>query len=130
MLVSLLAIGGLLQGPALLARLLSNLGMLAFRKALFLEMPESIPDRQTGTYPLHQVLPTSATPSQVGLLKRAVALDHDSVAIRWGLGCQALTVGDSITAVEALEPIIWLWGGPILTISCSSSSVRQESEGC
>jgi hypothetical protein len=44
-------------------------------------------------------------------LKRAVALDHDSVAIRWGLGCQALAVGDSITAVEALEPIIWLWEG-------------------
>jgi hypothetical protein len=111
MLVSLLAIGGLLQGPALLARLLSNFGMLAFRNALFLEMPESIPDRQTGTYPLHQVLPTSAAPSQVSLLKRAVALDHDSVAIRWGLGCQALAVGDSITAVEALEPIIWLWEG-------------------
>jgi hypothetical protein len=99
MLVSLLAIGGLLQGPALLARLLSSFGMLAFRKALFLEMPEPVPDRQTGTYPLHQVLPTSATPSQVSLLKRAVALDHDSVAIRWGLGCQALAAGAGIDSI-------------------------------
>jgi hypothetical protein len=104
--VSLLIIGGLLQGPALLARLLGNLGMIAFRNALFLEVPEPVPDRQSGAYPLYQTLSTSDAQSRVSLLRRAIALDHDSVAIRWGLGRQALAVGDAITAVEALEPIV------------------------
>jgi tetratricopeptide (TPR) repeat protein len=99
----LLAIGTLLQSPALVGRALSNLGMIAFRDAL---MSDSIPQetgRESDVYSLFETLREEDVEIPIALLQRAAALDPSSLTIRWGLGRIALASGNLTTATETLE---------------------------
>ena len=100
-----LLLGLLLRGPALLSRVMGNVGMVALRNALVFEVARPDASLQPGDYPLYDVLPEREARPPVAMLRRAVALDSASPIARWGLGRAALATGDAATAAEALQPL-------------------------
>jgi tetratricopeptide (TPR) repeat protein len=100
-LVGALALLLLLHGPALMSAAWTNAGMLVLRDALLAQV-ESV----SGAYPVHGALRGDAAIAQaMRYLRRAVALNRDGPAARWGLGRAALAAGDAETAADALEPL-------------------------
>ena len=100
-----LLLGLLLRGPALLSRVMGNVGMVALRNALVFEVACPDAPLQPGDYHLYDVLPECEARPPVAMLRRAVALDSASPTARWGLGRAALVTGDAATAAEALQPL-------------------------
>jgi len=63
-------------------------------------------DVAPGAYPVYEALDeTAATARVMQTLRRAVALDEDSLAARWALGRVALAMGDGDAAAGALGPL-------------------------
>jgi len=86
MVVIIVALLVLLSGPTLASATLTNAGMLALRDELMAQ-----DDLDLGTYLLYDALCDDAmTARAMRSLRRAVALDGDSLSARWALGRAAL----------------------------------------
>jgi tetratricopeptide (TPR) repeat protein len=100
-LVGALALLLLLRGPVLMSAAWTNAGMLLLRDALLARV-----DPAPGNYPVRDVLQENAATGKVlQYLRRAMALNGDYLAARWGLGRAALAVGDAEMAADALGPL-------------------------
>ncbi len=88
----------LLRGPGLISVAWRNAGMLMLRDGI-LAHSRSV----SGAEPRPDLLKAdSATSQALQNLKRAVDLDSESLQSRWALGRAALTLGDTVTATDAL----------------------------
>jgi tetratricopeptide (TPR) repeat protein len=95
------ALALLLLVPALVSAVWTNAGMLVLRDTLLARV-----DLAPGTYPIRNALQGDATAVQaLQYLRRAVALNGDSLAARWELGRAALAVGDVEMAADTLEAL-------------------------
>jgi len=91
----------LLRASMLASAAWGNVGMLALRDELMAQA-----DVAPGAYPVYEALDeTAATARVMQTLRRAVALDEDSLAARWALGRAALAMGDGEAAADALRPL-------------------------
>jgi tetratricopeptide (TPR) repeat protein len=99
--VGALALLLLIHGPALMSAAWTNAGMLVLRDALLAQV-----DVAPGTYAVHGALRgDAAVVRAMRYLRRAVALNRNGPAARWGLGRAALAAGDAAAAADALEPL-------------------------
>jgi tetratricopeptide (TPR) repeat protein len=105
-LLGILVLQLLLHGSALMSAVSSNAGMLMLCNGLMAQA-----DSAPGTYPVYRALDdTSVAARAMRSLRRAIALNGDSLSARWALGRAALAAGDAETAASTLEPLM---GGKI-----------------
>ena len=98
----LIICAGFLSGSAIAAGVLVNAGMLSLRDTLMAQ-DDLLPEN----YSVYDVLPEDVDQTRIAnSLHQAAMLDPDNLAARWTLGRASLAVGDTKTAVDALEPLI------------------------
>ena len=101
-LAGVLALLLLLRAPALVGAVWRNVGMLVLRDGLSAQA-----DLLPSVYPVHEVLGESPAGARaMQNLRRALALNGNSLSTQWALGRTALAVGDVATAADVLEPLV------------------------